>query len=283
MRTVKVFPVAAVLAIVIGLVATTAASSQSPCITQWCGENNPTGVIFRQGKVGIGTQTPTARLHVNGVTRTGFGADLPMLPSSTEPLARLSSTTSTGPLSSASSASALSALQFNATASIAPKTLNLNDRGSVVASTASIGVSAIAPSGSRLLVMNAENQDMPISFRIGGSEKLRINPDGTVEIISRGIKFPDGTIQGTATLRGLKGDKGEQGSKGDRGEKGDPGRDANVTNIALCLQEAAVGYLPCGNGRQVGGGNGICSVDTGDTHCENPNPRGACYVCSPIP
>ena len=104
MRTVKVFPVAAVLAIVIGLVATTAASSQNPCITQWCGENNPTGVVFRQGKTGIGTQSPGASLHVDRVISTGFG--LPTIPGPAEPLARFSSSTRNGSLSSSRSASA---------------------------------------------------------------------------------------------------------------------------------------------------------------------------------
>lgn len=200
-----------------GLVATTAASSQNPCITQWCGENNPTGVISWQGKTGIGTQSPGALLHVDRVISTGFG--LPTIPGPAEPLVRFSSSTRNGSLSSSRSASATANLQLSAKASIDPITL-ANPGGKDVTSTASFWVTASAPSGTKQLVIDAENQDMPISFRIGGSERLRINPDGTVEIVGGGVKFPDGSIQRTATSSGPKGDKGAKGDKGEKGDKG---------------------------------------------------------------
>ena len=41
--------------------------------------------------------------------------------------------------------------------------------------------------------------------------------------MERGIKFPDGTIQKTARLQGIKGDTGPQGEKGEKGDKGDTG------------------------------------------------------------
>jgi hypothetical protein len=42
-------------------------------------------------------------------------------------------------------------------------------------------------------------------------------------LFSHGIKFPDGTIQTTALLQGIKGDTGEQGIQGIQGIKGDTG------------------------------------------------------------
>lgn len=76
------------------------------------------------------------------------------------------------------------------------------------------------------------------SLRIGnirltkkGIESVLSDQDITIGNISdrgyalfaRGIKFPDGTIQTTAMLQGIKGDTGPQGEKGEKGDKGDTG------------------------------------------------------------
>jgi hypothetical protein len=93
----------------------------------------------------------------------------------------------------------------------------------------------ITVDGGTLLVDGAD------SLRIGN---IRLTTNGLVSMISgqdirignigdtgflavaNGIKFPDGTIQTSAILQGLKGDTGatgETGLKGDKGEKGDIG------------------------------------------------------------
>ncbi len=46
---------------------------------------------------------------------------------------------------------------------------------------------------------------------------------GMIESVDQGFKFPDGSVQTTAILRGPKGDKGDKGDPGPQGSKGDSG------------------------------------------------------------
>lgn len=99
---------------------------------------------------------------------------------------------------------------------------------------------------------------------------------GVIETTSGGIKFPDGTVQKTAQLRGPEGKQGEQGIPGTPGTPGPA-----VTTFAACSLSTNV----CGCNNVKLNFPAPCQVtsDTGSCQLGTPPPdlAGACCVCIP--
>jgi len=130
---------------------------------------------------------------------------------------------------------------------------------------------------------------------------------GIIESTTGGIKFPDGSIQNTATLRGptgiqgppgpqgvpgpqgaqgLQGAAGPIGLKGPAGPKGDPG--PPVSTFVVCTGPGLSSEVcSCGNGRKITQVFSPCTVTSDRGSCSattspaNGN-RGSCCVCSPV-
>jgi hypothetical protein len=108
-------------------------------------------------------------------------------------------------------------------------------------------------------------------------QKLTVN--GTIESTSGGIKFPDGTVQATATLRGERGSRGADGADGADGAPGPA-----VTTFVVCENGVEAGTTCvnlCGGSEKVeGGAAGECSVSSDTGPCSALS-GGLCCVCSP--
>ncbi len=113
---------------------------------------------------------------------------------------------------------------------------------------------------------------------------------GTIESVSGGFRFPDGTVQATAQLigpPGPQGPTGAQGEPGSPGPKGDPGpqgpQGPAVSTSAACVDasgcSASCGNV-CGAGKIVVQvlNTSTCSV-TSDTGSCSANPYGNCSLC----
>ena len=95
----------------------------------------------------------------------------------------------------------------------------------------------------------------------------RLTVSGMIESTSGGIKFPDGTLQSTAQL------KGPQGPQGPKGEPGPP-----IHSVAVCQSGAPVSCA-C-EGRTITKVSGTCSITSDTGPCSNTGP-GCCAVCAP--
>lgn len=135
-------------------------------------------------------------------------------------------------------------------------------------------------SGSNAMAINRSNGNVGIGTANPGS-KLTVS--GTIET-SSGIKFPDGTTQSTATLRGPEGPQGPKGDKGDKGDQGPTG--PAVTTTVVCSENTDYDQGSCDlflcSGSVVQRATGPCYVtsDNGDCHAYTIG-AGACCTCAP--
>ena len=91
---------------------------------------------------------------------------------------------------------------------------------------------------------------------------------GVIESISGGIKFPDGSVQTTATLRGERRPKGDRGERGPKGDKGDPGRDGRTgRTVAICGPNPCVTACPQG---VAASSAGLCDITSDTGSCSAP-------------
>jgi hypothetical protein len=108
----------------------------------------------------------------------------------------------------------------------------------------------------------------------------RLTVAGVIESTTGGFKFPDGTLQNTAAVRGPKGDKGDKGERGEKGEIGPPG----IRTVAACGPALTNGCAEiCRGSRAVSAifaGSGVCTV-TADTGSCTGAAGAWCCVCAP--
>jgi hypothetical protein len=117
-------------------------------------------------------------------------------------------------------------------------------------------------------------------WTFGTGDVLKVQTSGELDLQgSGGLRFPDGSLQLTATLQGPKGDTGAQGPKGETGAQGPPG--PAVHTSAVC--GGGPGFSPsCPGGfvvfQQEGPGGCTVTSDTGS--CSLPGGGGrTCAVC----
>ncbi len=123
--------------------------------------------------------------------------------------------------------------------------------------------------------------------RVGiGTQKpsSQLTVQGHIES-KKGFKFPDGSIQNTAQLKGAD---GARGATGDKGAKGDTG--PTVTSIASCVDASSsgAGFCNCSGGAttiskvkspcNVTSDTGSCSASGFGSGIELK--KGQCCVCS---
>jgi hypothetical protein len=103
---------------------------------------------------------------------------------------------------------------------------------------------------------------------IGRPERrASLSVNGEVQSTSGGFRFPDGSVQTTATLRGPQGPQGPQGSPGPA-----------VHTSAVC---AAAATCDCFGGRLISRVFGPCAVTSDTGPCSHNGAQGSCCVCAP--
>jgi hypothetical protein len=91
---------------------------------------------------------------------------------------------------------------------------------------------------------------------------------GVVESTSGGFRFPDGSLQITATLRGAQGPVGPQGPAGPA-----------VRTVAICVFS---GNCNCIGGKFISLVSGPCQVTADTGSCSQNGVGGSCCVCKPL-
>jgi hypothetical protein len=113
-------------------------------------------------------------------------------------------------------------------------------------------------------IINDADGQLTIAARV-----LRVR--GTVQSTFGGFRFPDGSLQTSASLRGPQGPPGQQGPPGPSGPA--------VRTFAVCVASGACG---CTGGSVVSIAFGACSVTSDTGGCQNGNLQsGSCCVCAP--
>lgn len=103
---------------------------------------------------------------------------------------------------------------------------------------------------------------------------------GIIRSSSGGFRFPDGTTQTTATL---KGDKGANGANGATGPKGDPGPPTQSSAVCVDGTDTTRGVCSCSH-LTVSNVSGPCTVTSQTGSCSAAGPvfpigGGSCCVC----
>jgi hypothetical protein len=112
---------------------------------------------------------------------------------------------------------------------------------------------------------------------------------GLVHSTAEGFKFPDGSVQTTATLRGPQGPAGPQGPKGEQGLQGPPGPAVKTSAVCVSGQPVANGGRTCScSGKTVSIVSSPCRVTSDTGSCEaisnyhlSFEQKGQCCVCAP--
>ena len=121
----------------------------------------------------------------------------------------------------------------------------------------------------------------------------RLRVAGLIDNTFGGIKFPDGSVQTTATVQGPAGPPGPQGPQGTPGPQGPAG--PVVTSVAVCVSADAVNgrcqarTCSCPNGAmaispspcRVTSDTGTCSANSCETFSPSSSANGMCCVCKP--
>jgi hypothetical protein len=128
---------------------------------------------------------------------------------------------------------------------------------------------------------------------INPGQKLTVG--GVIESTSGGFKYPDGSMQTTATLQGPQGPTGPQGPIGPQGPQGPIGPQGSMgpqgpqgsrglpgPPIRTFAVVSAIGVCDCSPARLLSRVFGPCAV-TSDTGPQSQNgANGSCCVCAPV-
>jgi hypothetical protein len=99
--------------------------------------------------------------------------------------------------------------------------------------------------------------------------------NGVITSLSGGFRYPDGSVQTTATLRGPQGPAGLDGSEGPPGPPGPA-----VRTSAVCVTTALSCSVVC-SGRVVAEARAGCVITSDTGTCQNATVQGWCCVCAP--
>jgi hypothetical protein len=188
-------------ATVIALVTATGAMADPSNLDSPDGSKKGVVHVDNSGTVGVGTQTPTAALHVNasGYAKVVIENDTVGLPRKGDGVQ----------------------LQFKTTQHLPVYKPGEKPKDRTVSNYATLGFEG----GNFYVDLFKESQ---LVVRSNGKDILRVSTDGVLHLLKGGIQFADGTLQTTKALKGDKGEAGLPGAPGPKGDKGEKG--ANGTN-----------------------------------------------------
>jgi hypothetical protein len=186
---------------VVALVTTSVAMAEPSSLDSPDGARKGVVHVDNGGKVGVGTQTPTAALHVNasGYAKVVIENDTVGLPRKGDGVQ----------------------LQFKTTQHLPVYKPGEKPKDRTVSNYATLGFDG----GHFYVDVFKESQ---LVVRSNGKDILRVSQDGVLHLLKGGIQFADGTLQTTKALKGDKGETGLPGTPGPKGDKGEKG--ANGTN-----------------------------------------------------
>jgi len=209
--------------------------------------DNTVMTLQGDGKIGIGTTIPGT--GTTGQGGTNFGTTVLDLVSTGRPVLGIKSDSASGNL-----ATLMMSASNNSSKDIH---WNLDSSGS-------------------LTLYQYSAQAYTIAFYNNGNVGIRtLQPDapltvaGLIHNTAGGIKFPDGSIQTTATLRGPQGPRGSQGPQGSPGPV--------VHTSAVC---GPLGCLQACSNSVIAQQSGPCAITSDTGNCNAPD-MDWCCVCAP--
>lgn len=108
----------------------------------------------------------------------------------------------------------------------------------------------------------------------------KLTVTGQIHSTTGGIKFPDGSIQ---TKAALKGDKGE------KGDPGPPGPAVHTSAVCVSATSSSAGYCSCSGGHQISIVASPCTLTSETGSCQASSAtdsaefevKGSCCLCAP--